>query len=308
MISLKNITKRYGSKVVVDNVSFDVKEGEIFGLIGPNGAGKSTIMNIMTGLVARDSGEISYSGMDFDKNQVKIKGMMGLVPQNLAIIKEISAQENLEYFGAFYGLRGKLLKERVQEALEITGLTEKRKEKPSKYSGGMMRRLNLGISIMHHPEILILDEPTVGVDAQSRNYIFDYLKKINKELGTTIIYTSHYMEEVEALCDRIFIIDEGKEIASGTKNEIRRLAGDTKSVEIMLESEDDHTKELKLVLDNDSVVKNDDVYKVTYNVPFSIEEIIKTIHETNNKIRSISIKEPKLEEIFLLLTGKKLRD
>ena len=308
MISVKNITKRFGSKLVLDNVSLDVKEGEIFGLIGPNGAGKSTLLNIITGLVEKDNGTIKYGDIDFEKEPLKCKEILGLVPQNLAIIKEVSAEDNLAFFGAYYGLQGKVLKERIDEALDIIGLKEKRKEKASKYSGGMLRRLNLGIAIMHHPKLLILDEPTVGVDAQSRNYIFDYLKKINRELNTTIIYTSHYMEEVEALCDRIFILDEGKEVAFGTKNEIKRLAGERKNVNIILDSESDLTEELKSIFSTKKVEKKSEIYTLSFEETLNIEDIIKTIHANGLKIKSISIEEAKLEEIFLMLTGKNLRD
>lgn len=307
-IEVSNITKRFDDKLVLDNISFEVEKGDIFGLIGPNGAGKSTLINIITGLVNEDAGNISVFGDNFKQNDLKIKSKLGLVPQNLALIKEMTAQDNLEYFGAFYGLSGKVLKERVKEALEIIGLTDRKKDKAKTFSGGMLRRLNLGIAIMHHPEILILDEPTVGVDPQSRNYIFEYLKNINKELGTTIIYTSHYMEEIESLCNKIFIIDLGREIAYGTRKEILALNNQNEIVELNIDGEVKGLDDLKNVLDVDAIELIDGVYKFNNVNKLEIDEIIEKIHSKGYKIKGINISEPKLEEVFLSLTGKSLRD
>lgn len=307
-IEVSNITKRFNDKLVLDNINFKVEKGEIFGLIGPNGAGKSTLINIITGLIDEDAGKVVVFGDDFKKNTLKIKSKLGLVPQNLALIKEMTAQDNLEYFGAFYGLSGKLLKERVKEALDIIGLTDRRKDKAKTFSGGMLRRLNLGIAIMHHPEILILDEPTVGVDPQSRNYIFEYLKKINKDLGTTIIYTSHYMEEIESLCNKIFIIDLGKEIAYGTRREIISLNNQNETVELTLDDKENEIEKIREILDLENVEFIDDVYKFNNIKNLKIDEIIDKIHARGLKIRGINIREPKLEEVFLKLTGKSLRD
>ena len=213
IIKVENITKRFKDKLVLDNISFDIEEGEIFGLIGPNGAGKSTLINIITNLMMADSGNVFVEGKNLLEDTIYIKSIIGLVPQELAIIEQLTPYDNLEYFGYLYGLSGKLLKDRINEALEFAGLVDVKKKKISKLSGGMKRRLNLAIAILNHPKILILDEPTVGVDPQSRNHIFDFLRKLSNENNTTIIYTSHYMEEVEHLCSKIFIIDEGNEIA-----------------------------------------------------------------------------------------------
>ena len=179
IINVKNITKRFGDKIVLDKISYEVNEKEIFGFIGPNGAGKSTLINIMTSILVPDRGTIEIDGYDILKEPIKAKKIMGYVPQELALIEHIDAYSNLEYFGAMYGLKGKLLKERINEALKITGLLEKKKEKVNKFSGGMKRRLNIAAAIMHHPKILILDEPTVGVDPQSRNHIFNFIKTDN---------------------------------------------------------------------------------------------------------------------------------
>lgn len=181
IVEVKNVTKRFNDKLVLDNVSYSVNEGEIFGFIGPNGAGKSTLINIMTSLLVPDSGTIKICGYDILKEPIKAKEFIGYVPQDLALMEELTAYDNLEFFGALYGLSGKLLKERIAEALKVTGLEDTKKKKVKKFSGGMKRRLNIAVAILHHPKVLILDEPTVGVDPQSRNYIFSFIKNICKE-------------------------------------------------------------------------------------------------------------------------------
>ena len=221
IINIKNVSKRFNDKLVLDNVSFEVDKGEIFGFIGPNGAGKTTLINIMTTLLVPDNGSIEICGYDVAKEPIKAKECIGYVPQDLALMEDLNAYDNLEFFGALYGLKGKELKARIKEALQVAGLEETKKLKVKKFSGGMKRRLNIAAAILHHPKVLILDEPTVGVDPQSRNHIFTFVKRICKEWGTTVIYTSHYMEEIEELCKRVYIIDLGKEIAYGDREEIK---------------------------------------------------------------------------------------
>ena len=284
IVRVNNITKRFNDKLVLDNISFSVKKGEIFGLIGPNGAGKSTLINIITNLMLPNSGSIQINGLDLSKDYIKAKSIIGLVPQELAIIETLTSFDNLEYFGAFYGLKGKLLKERIIEALEVTGLTEVKKKKVKKLSGGMQRRLNIGIALLNHPKILILDEPTVGVDPQSRNHIFNFIKDISKKHETTVIYTSHYMEEVEHLCSKIFIMDEGKEIAFGNNDYLK------------------YTKGVISVLENNSLLELDIDKKL------QLTDILSVIDKNNSKIMKISYEEPSLEDVFLNLTGKNLRD
>lgn len=308
-ILVKDITKRYGDKTVLNNISFHIKRGEIFGLIGPNGAGKSTLIKIMTGLVKQDHGEIAVDGMDFQKHAIRIKEKLGVVPQDIALIESVSGQNNLEYFARLYGLRGKTMKSKVDEVLSLTGLTEHRKKKVKTYSGGMKRRLNLAAAIMHRPEYLILDEPTVGVDPQSRNAIFDYVKQMNRE-GTTVLYTSHYMEEVEALCDNIFILDLGKEIAYGTKENLRKILGENSTV--VLETEE-NTKELIPVLRQLAGVqsiqeKHGALELLTGSREFHLSHLIHAVEKEQQVIMNIRIQEPSLEEVFLTLTGKTLRD
>lgn len=308
-ITIKEITKRYGDKTVVDNVSFHIQKGEIFGLIGPNGAGKSTLIKIMTGLVPQNQGEVILDNLTFKKDSLKIKEKLGVVPQELALMEVISGRDNLEYFGRLYGLTGKRLKGKVDEVLELTGLTEHQKKKVKTYSGGMKRRLNLAAAIMHEPEYLILDEPTVGVDPQSRNHIFNYVKDMNRN-GTTVLYTSHYMEEVEALCNNIFIMDEGKEIAYGTKNDLRRILGENSTVK--LETDHNASSLLQNVQNISGVetvsVKQEVLELLVKTNEFQLSQLIHRVEESGQVITNIEVQEPSLEEVFLTLTGKSLRD
>lgn len=310
IINVENISKKFGEKLVLDNISFKVEKGDIFGLIGPNGAGKSTLINIMTGLIDPNGGTISIGGFDIKKEPIKAKKFIGLVPQELALMESVSAYDNLEFFGSLYGLNGKELKERINNVLELTGLEDKRREKVKKFSGGMKRRLNLAAAIMHQPEILILDEPTVGIDPQSRNHIFQYIKAINKEKGTTIIYTSHYMEEVEFLCNDIFIVDEGREIAYGSKSTVKGMISTNNKVHIeafnMNEDLAEDLKVLKGVIDCE--VNYKDIELLVEEKEFSIKALLDIIEKQGVNIKSINVKEPNLEEVFLALTGKSLRD
>ncbi len=222
IIKLQNVTKRYDQKVVVNSLSLEIKKGEIFGLLGPNGAGKSTTINMICGIIPMQDGSINVFGHNIQKDRQKIMPRLGLVPQELAMHDDLKAWENLELFCGLYGIKGDELKEAINKALEFTGLTEYRNKFPRTFSGGMKRRLNIACSIAHHPDLLIFDEPTVGIDPQSRNHILQSIKTLN-ENGATVIYTSHYMEEVEAICTRIGIMDNGNLIAIGTKEELCNL-------------------------------------------------------------------------------------
>ena len=309
IIEIKNVTKRFNDKLVLDNISYEVNKGEIFGFIGPNGAGKSTLINIMTSVLVPYSGSVKICGYDIVKESIKAKENIGYVPQDIALLEELSAYDNLEFFGALYGLKGKLLKERIKEALEVTGLEDKRKQKVKKFSGGMKRRLNIATAIMHHPKVLIMDEPTVGVDPQSRNHIFTFTKKICKEWGTTVIYTSHYMEEVEELCERVFIIDLGKEIAYGNKEEIKSSVFPNNKVII---DASNMSGEALLKLENIEgilkVIDSENLIILTINSDFKLANALNILEEENVVIKKISYEEAKLEDVFLTLTGKNLRD
>ncbi|MDU1278342.1 MAG: ABC transporter ATP-binding protein [Clostridium sp.] len=220
ILSIQNVTKKYGEKVIIENENFSVYKGDILGFIGPNGAGKSTSINIISTLVSPDNGSILFHGQDISSNMLNYKKSLGIVPQDLAIYEDLNAYDNVAFFCSLYGIRGMELKEKVKKALEFVGLWDRRKDLPSKFSGGMKRRLNIACAITHEPELLIMDEPTVGIDPQSRNKILEAVKELNRT-GTTVIYTSHYMEEIEALCNRIVLLDKGNVIEDLSKNDYK---------------------------------------------------------------------------------------
>ena len=222
ILKTKDLTKKYDNKVVVDNLNIEIQEGEIFGLLGPNGAGKSTTMNMICGIVRPTLGDVEFMEKDFLKNRKKLIENLGYIPQELAIHGNLKAWENVELFTSLYGIKGAELKKRIDESLEYVGLLDRRNDFAKTFSGGMKRRLNIACAIGHHPKLLIFDEPTVGIDPQSRNFILEKIKESNKN-GATVIYTSHYMEEVEAICTRIAIMDNGKVIATGTSEELKKM-------------------------------------------------------------------------------------
>ncbi|MDS0526995.1 ABC transporter ATP-binding protein [Clostridium sp. SHJSY1] len=309
VIEINNISKRFKDKLALDNVSIQVEKGEIFGLLGPNGAGKSTLINIMVNTLLPDSGDIKICGHDVVKEPIDAKKDIGYVPQDIALMETLNAYDNLEYFGALYGLKGKELKERIDEALDIIGLKDKKKQVVKKYSGGMKRRLNIGIAILHHPKVLILDEPTVGVDPQSRQHIFDFVKRIGNEWGTTVLYTSHYMEEIEELCERVFIMDLGVEVAYGRKEDIKSSVFPNNKVLIDVSDVKGETiikiKETKGVI---KVLEGEKQISLTINHDFKLGECLSILEKDNININRISYEEVKLEDVFLTLTGKNLRD
>ncbi|UTY24393.1 ABC transporter ATP-binding protein [Treponema denticola] len=310
ILEVKDVSKKYGKKQVLSGVSFDIEEGDIFGLIGPNGAGKSTLINIITGILDPLNGEVLIGGYSIKKKPIEAKKLIGLVPQELALSEDISAIDNLNFFASLYGLSGKKLKEAVNEALEVVGLTEKKKGKVKKFSGGMKRRLNLAAAIMHKPRLLILDEPTVGIDPQSRNNIFEYLRKVNSQDKTTILYTSHYMEEVEELCKNIFVIDEGREIAYGSLNSVKEKANGTVTIEIKADNINEDLIEKIRILDGAlNVEKEANTLNILYERnKVNLDELIKILQTSGAVIKAIQINELNLGEVFLQLTGKKLRE
>lgn len=309
IIQVQNVTKRFNDKLVLDNVSYEVQEGEIFGFIGPNGAGKSTLINIMTSLLVPDSGTIKICGYDILKEPIKAKECIGYVPQDIALMENLNAYDNLEFFGALYGLKGKKLKERIAEALKVTGLEDSRKQKVKKFSGGMKRRLNIAAAILHHPKVLILDEPTVGVDPQSRNHIFTFVKNICKEWGTTVMYTSHYMEEIEELCQRVFIIDLGKEVAYGEREDIKASVFPNNKVTI--EAQGIKGEVLVSLKEIEGIIKvsdSENKISLTINSNFKLGNVLTYLEKGHINIKKISYEEAKLEDVFLSITGKTLRD
>lgn len=309
LLEIQNLKKRYKDFVAVDNLNLNVEEGEIYGLLGPNGAGKSTTINTIIGLTKVNGGQIKIFGKKFSGTETDIKKQIGVVPQDIAVFEELSAYENVEFFGKLNGLRGAVLKERVKEALDFTGLWDRKKDKPGQYSGGMKRRLNIACAIVHRPKLIIMDEPTVGIDPQSRNHILESVKKLN-EMGSTVIYTSHYMEEIEALCSRITIIDHGKEIATGTNEELKELILNEDKIDMELS----HINE-KIVEEIRSVngvkaceVNGNEVAVTSEKNSENISAITAKIAEAKSKIISINVEKPTLERVFLTLTGRKLRD
>lgn len=309
VIEIKDLTKKYGNFVALDSIDLSIEEGEIYGVLGPNGAGKSTLIGVIANLLKLNSGKVLVLGEDVSQNRVEFKRQIGLVPQVVAIYGDYTAYENIKFFGELYGLRGQELKIRVKEALEFTGLLEYKNKNAKEFSGGMQRRLNIACAIVHKPKLLIMDEPTVGVDPQSRNHILHSVKELNKS-GVTIIYTSHYMEEIEYLCNKIAIIDKGKVLALGTKDELKDIVNDKRTLNIGVDDpykvNVTKVKEIEGVVDVE--VNEDSVIVTSSKEVNNLDKVIKTVSEDEIKINNIDFKEVTLETVFLSLTGKKLRD
>lgn len=308
MLQVKNLVKRFGDTEAVRSISFEVGEGEAFGLLGPNGAGKSTTISMICGLLQPTSGEIRVAGIDALQNTAAAKRVMGVVPQDIALYPTLSARENLSFWGAMYGLSGRELATRVAEALEIVGLTDRQKERIDTYSGGMKRRINIAASLLHRPRLLIMDEPTVGIDPQSRNNILETVRLLNRERGTTVIYTSHYMEEVEFLCDRVGIIDHGQLIAEGSLAEVRQLAGEETTIRLRVPTP---TAEMAAALQDVSGVRSVRLEETALValVSSSAETLPGLMAAAGGfRIQGLEVEEPNLESVFLHLTGRGLRD
>ncbi len=309
LLEVKNLYKSYGDLKAVDGISFKVEKGEIIGLLGPNGAGKSTTISMISTLLKPDKGEILYSGADIVKNPKAIQKELGIVPQEIALYPTLSGYDNLKFWGQAYGLSRDKLKARIKDVAEIIGIDERLKDKVENYSGGMKRRLNIGAALLHEPEILIMDEPTVGIDPQSRNHILDTVLKLNKS-GMTIIYTSHYMEEVEYLCRRIHIMDSGNVIASGTQDELVDIIEGQRQIIIQFDSVTDTLLERLGTLDAvEKVDRNDEMVTLhTKNGKSLIRDALDISIKENVSVESVEVIKPNLESVFLHLTGKDLRD
>lgn len=309
-VEIDGISKSFERKTVLENVSFEIRKGEIMGLIGPNGAGKTTLINIMLGLLEAQTGQILYNGQKLKEDEIKIKQKIGYIPQELALIEDATCWNNLLYFATLYDLKGKEREEACKKALELANLTDEKNKKVKKLSGGMKRRLNIACGTMHHPELLILDEPTVGVDPQSRNFIFEHLLKLNREENTTILYTSHYMEEVERLCDRIFILDEGQKIAFGDKDSIRSLVEVGRQVSFTLDSivSTPVMEELRSLEGVQNLEQREHLIKMDIQpTSFTLNKAIRILEENRLSILSVDYSQISLEQVFLELTGKELR-
>jgi ABC-2 type transport system ATP-binding protein len=303
----EHLAKSYGSTTAVVDVSFSVAKGEVVGLLGPNGAGKSTTAAMICGLVRPDAGRVAIDGKTIDADDSPVKRRIGLVPQDLALYDDYPARANLELFGALYGIEAALLRGRVDSALELVGLSERAKEKPSTYSGGMRRRLNIAAALVHDPDVLVLDEPTVGVDPQSRNAIFDGLERLAGQ-GKAIVYTTHYMEEAERLADRVVIVDHGRVVASDTPSVLVRAHGGTGGIAIDVSG----TVDTAALLAEPGVAKADqhgETLRLTIaDLDATLPHLLTWLVARGHAIRRVATSEANLEDVFLALTGRQLRD
>jgi len=312
MLQTIELTKRFGATLAVDALSIEVKKGDLVGLLGPNGAGKSTTISMIATLLEPDSGKILYNGQDLMARPEAIRKGLGFVPQNIALYQDLSGRDNLKFWGRLYGLKGDLLKKRIDEVSEIIGISDRLKDKVKAYSGGMKRRLNIGAALLHQPEFLIMDEPSVGIDPQSRNHILDAVKALNRE-GMTILYTSHYMEEVEELCRTIYIMDLGKLIASGTKDTLLAAAGGGEEVTVKFETVSESLiSGLKNLNGLIALAQTPDAPQ-TVTLSFGgdgghLKPVIELATELGHPLISVDVSKPNLESVFLKFTGKALRD
>lgn len=304
-----SLAKSFGDLIAVDGVSLTIAPGETFGLLGPNGAGKTTTISMIAGLLDPDSGSVVVAGEEIRTNSTRGRGAIGLVPQALAIYPDLTGEENLVFFGRLYGLASTALGERVEAVLAVIGLTDRKDDQAKEYSGGMQRRLNIGVGLLHHPKLLILDEPTVGVDPQSRNAILEAVESLSGE-GMAVLYTTHYMEEAERLCDRVAIIDEGKIQAEGTRRELVSMVGEKDRVSISA------TGDLAGVVEalhrvpgvTDASSSDHRVEVLATGASSILPALLGAVTEAGGSITGVEVVEPNLEAVFLHLTGKALRD
>lgn len=307
IVKINKIYKEYDDNVAVDGIDLTVKKGEILGILGPNGAGKSTLISMICGLINKDSGEVIYE--ESTKEISKWKKNIGIVPQDFALYWDLTAEENIRFFCSLYGYKGEDLRRRTDKVLEFVGLTDVKDKRASSYSGGMKRRLNIACAIAHSPKLIIMDEPTVGIDPQSRNHVLESVKKLRDD-GATIIYTSHYMQEVDDICDRIAIIDKGKIIAEGTSSELKSLITNNKTYYVSLNKKVDGLEDKLMEISGiQNVTFEDNRYRIeTLKSTSFISKIVSLISDMGIDIINISNEEITLEHVFLALTGKKLRD
>ncbi len=306
LVEVRDLRKRYGKTVALDGVSFHVAEGELFGLLGPNGAGKSTLLSILSCLLAPDSGEALLHGKPLRPDDGDVRRLLGIVPQELAVYNDLTARENLLFLGELYGLSGAALNHKADEVLAIIGLADRGADRTGTFSGGMKRRLNLGAALMHSPRLLLLDEPTVGVDPQSRNLIFEEVRRLNAA-GVTVVYTSHYMEEVQALCTRIGIMDCGRLVACDTLPHLLRLKDGSirfgAALTPALRQELESLPDCRLTEEADGRIR-----LTCRDVKGTLLRLGVLCRDTNTEPRDLEADEPNLESVFLHLTGRALRD
>ena len=309
VLACDGLRKSFGDRLAVDDVSFTIAAGETYGLLGPNGAGKTTTISMVCGLLARDAGRVTLQGRELDTSTVDVKAAVGFVPQEIAIYPDLTARENLRFFGKLYGLSGRPLDTRIDRILGTIGLADRADERTDAYSGGMKRRLNIGLGMLSDPALLLLDEPTVGVDPQSRNAILDSVEALASE-GMAVLYTTHYMEEAERLCDRVGILDEGSLKAEGTRRELIALVGEHDRLRIDARGDLPAAGAAALTVSGveEAVPREGGLDLMARDVRASLAEIVRAIDDTGAGITSIEVDEPNLEAVFLHLTGKALRD
>ena len=311
ILEVQNLVKNYGDFQAVKGVSFNIEEGEIFSLLGPNGAGKTTTISMLSTLYTPTSGDAVIGRHSVTKDPMGVRNIIGVVPQDLALYEDLTARENLIFWGQMYNLSGKSLNIRVDEVLEQIGLTDKAKNRVKTFSGGMKRRVNIGVGLLHKPRLLFMDEPTVGIDPQSRRAILDTVKDLNKQ-GMTLLYTTHYMEEAEELSNRVGIIDHGEMIALGTQKELTQQVGQAETLILHIGENDDAEALAKSLKGIQGVQQAEAVDQKVSIVCAEAEDVLAAVvtkaNERGIKIRSIDIREPNLEAVFLHLTGRALRD
>jgi ABC-2 type transport system ATP-binding protein len=309
MLQVKNISKSYGKLIAVSGVSFRADRGETIGLLGPNGAGKTTTVSIIAGLLSPDSGEVLIEGKQVKSDTDPVKLKIGLVPQDMALYDQLSARDNLTFFSALYSISGAKAKQAIKDALDLVALSDRADDKVKTFSGGMKRRLNLAAALLHDPQILLLDEPTVGVDPQSRNAIFDNLEVLKKR-GKTLIYTTHYMEEAERLCDRIVIVDHGKVVANDTLQGLHKLLPVTNVLAVELDHVDGFKTEQVLTLPEvtSSELKQNTLRVGVVDLSRAAPGVLSWLSANGHSYRHVSSEQPDLETVFLTLTGRSLRD
>ena len=309
VLEARGLSKSFGDLTAVHDVSFVIEVGETYGLLGPNGAGKTTSISMVSGLLERDAGRVLVNGEEMTTTSLKPKADVGLVPQDLAIYPDLTARENLQFFGRLYGMGGPDLKTRTDEVLEVIGLTDRADDRASEFSGGMKRRLNIGIGLFHRPRLLILDEPTVGVDPQSRNAILESVEHLSDE-GLAVLYTTHYMEKAERLCDRVGIIDQGEIKAEGTRRELVRMVGQVDRIRVDVTGNPEHVVGALRPLDGVRDVSGGDgsIEILSESASRVLAPALAKITDGGLGVSSVAIDEPDLEAVFLHLTGKALRD
>jgi len=308
-IEVKSLYKSFGNLQAVQGASFSAEEGEVLSLLGPNGAGKSTTISMLSGLLEPTQGEASILGHSIRSDAEAAKACLGVVPQEVALYPDLSARENLLFWGKMYGLRGAVLNQRVNEVLDIIGLTDRQRDRVGKYSGGMKRRVNIGAALLHKPSVIIMDEPTVGIDPQSRRHILENVKELNRQ-GMTVLYTTHYMEEAAELSNHIAIMDQGKVIAYGTHDELIRLVGEQTRIDLSLNMEGRQIAESWKQVEGVSHAISEDG-KVTVLVDdsnFVLPRLFEAANAAGVRITAVDIQEPNLEAVFMQLTGRALRD